>query len=413
MLSRPALAREDRSHTHSLSAERSPDMQAHVVHGRDVRKQPSRGRHTRSPDPPRATPSSSGSPTPAHPPTPAATCTNPASRNRASKRCTVRGPQPNSTSSWSVRAPYCSHTHRKTSRSRARNALARHRPRARRHTTPRHPRTRTPSGPPDPGPFLAPVLVRTARPAIRRPVPEHAHESALPCFGARRYHPSPRLTNRDVLPRYKCADTRLALTPNASAISFGREPGCSAKNTATSSWEIWPDAASPSKVARAARKRSRSASNPSCSESFSSNDFKRSSISATTPREAVPRTPRERSDHKKRTSKHDQQHDDKHSDITRQSCCQETGPRHISCGGMAGKRAARDPDIPAFTAPHTHNNNTNRRRRPKTFFDPSTLLLLLLSLSDNTPHHHQPPACPTTNPPSRSLTTTLYQNSGS
>src|SRR3981081_2142321 len=72
-----------------------------------------------------------------------------------------------------------------------------------------------------------------------------------------------------------------------------------------SSWEIWPDGPSPRSVALAARRRSRSASSASCAASCSSSVFRRSSISATTPREALPITPRERSD--KTTSK-DQEH---------------------------------------------------------------------------------------------------------
>ena len=58
---------------------------------------------------------------------------------------------------------------------------------------------------------------------------------------SRRYQPSLRLTNRVVFARYRCAETLPARHAERLQRSRrGRDPGCSARYAATSSWDICP-----------------------------------------------------------------------------------------------------------------------------------------------------------------------------
>ena len=114
-----------------------------------------------------------------------------------------------------------------------------------------------------------------------------------------------------------------------------------------SSWEIWPEGPSPRSVALAARRRSRSASRASCAASCSSSVFRRSSISATTPREALPITPRERSD--KTTSK-DQEHGHATHHTYVRHARQESSLLTYHVGGKCRPEHPREPQWPALPA---------------------------------------------------------------
>ena len=83
---------------------------------------PTRGCHTPKPGPARRNPAAVGITHAGSPTSSRLRSISPASRRRASMRCTVRGPQPNNTSSWSRAPPYCSASQPSTSRSRRRNS---------------------------------------------------------------------------------------------------------------------------------------------------------------------------------------------------------------------------------------------------------------------------------------------------
>ena len=111
------------------------------------------------------------------------------------------------------------------------------------------------------------AMRRGAHAAARRPpgaLEKHGAHRLPPVGLSRRYQPSLRLTNRVVLARYRCAETRPAETPSALAICTGPRARVLGEIRRDVVLGYLPGRGSPrAGSARAARNRSRSASNSS------------------------------------------------------------------------------------------------------------------------------------------------------